>query len=258
MAGRTGQPRSPPRPSPACGRSGRGSSFNLPCEHGGGGHARRLPGGRAGEPIQRQPRLRAPGAAGGAGKAGPGGRSGLRERSRAGPGRRSDTLFPRARRSRSTSWAPPGAAAGFSGPCWSGGSCSWDLCPSRTRLWPVSTERGPAALPGPGAALSEPSLCACLSLTENYSAEDKYRIWMRHRYRDCVGYLGELMGHDAFQVKVGPESSADPGVHGGPLGLSPNISLWEGGQCCKTALMLWLTSAHQLPAASMQPSQGIS
>ncbi|XP_068886939.1 nucleolar complex protein 4 homolog isoform X2 [Aphelocoma coerulescens] len=39
------------------------------------------------------------------------------------------------------------------------------------------------------------------SLAENYSAEDKYRIWMRHRYRDCVGCLGELMGHDAFQVK---------------------------------------------------------
>ncbi|NWR02190.1 NOC4L protein, partial [Paradoxornis webbianus] len=39
------------------------------------------------------------------------------------------------------------------------------------------------------------------SLGESYSAEDKYRIWMRHRYRDCVGCLGELMGHEAFQVK---------------------------------------------------------
>ncbi|XP_068064845.1 nucleolar complex protein 4 homolog [Anomalospiza imberbis] len=39
------------------------------------------------------------------------------------------------------------------------------------------------------------------SLGGSYSAEDKYRIWMRHRYRDCVGCLGELMGHDAFQVK---------------------------------------------------------
>ncbi|NXR58374.1 NOC4L protein, partial [Rhadina sibilatrix] len=39
------------------------------------------------------------------------------------------------------------------------------------------------------------------SLAESYSAEDKYRIWMRHRYRDCVGCLGELMRHEAFQVK---------------------------------------------------------
>ncbi|KAM7004390.1 nucleolar complex protein 4 homolog [Passerculus sandwichensis] len=39
------------------------------------------------------------------------------------------------------------------------------------------------------------------SLGESYSAQDKYRIWMRHRYRDCVGCLGELMGHEAFQVK---------------------------------------------------------
>lgn len=82
----------------------------------------------------------------------------------------------------------------------------------------MSAERGPAALPGTGAALPEPGLCVCLclflSLAESYSAEDKYRIWMRHRYRDCVGCLGELMGHEAFQVKVGPEPAADPRVHG--------------------------------------------
>lgn len=81
-------------------------------------------------------------------------------------------------------------------------------------LWPVSSERGPAALPGTGAALPEPSLSVCLSLTESYSAEDKYRIWMRHRYRDCVGCLGELMGHDAFQVKVGPEPALTHGFTG--------------------------------------------
>uniref|UniRef100_A0A8C5UJI3 Nucleolar complex associated 4 homolog n=1 Tax=Malurus cyaneus samueli TaxID=2593467 RepID=A0A8C5UJI3_9PASS len=39
------------------------------------------------------------------------------------------------------------------------------------------------------------------ALGGDYSAEDKYKIWMRHRYRDCVGCLGELMAHDAFQVK---------------------------------------------------------
>ncbi|NXV80270.1 NOC4L protein, partial [Atlantisia rogersi] len=39
------------------------------------------------------------------------------------------------------------------------------------------------------------------SLADNYSAGDKYKMWMRHRYNDCVGYLAELMGHDAFQVK---------------------------------------------------------
>lgn len=75
----------------------------------------------------------------------------------------------------------------------------------------MRAERGPAALAGPGAALPCPArarpvcLSVCLSLAESYSAEDKYRIWMRHRYRDCVGCLGELMAHEAFQVKVGPE-----------------------------------------------------
>ncbi|XP_053938638.1 nucleolar complex protein 4 homolog isoform X1 [Cuculus canorus] len=33
------------------------------------------------------------------------------------------------------------------------------------------------------------------------SAEQKYKLWMRYRYQDCVGYLAELMHHDAFQVK---------------------------------------------------------
>ncbi|XP_070618750.1 nucleolar complex protein 4 homolog [Erythrolamprus reginae] len=35
----------------------------------------------------------------------------------------------------------------------------------------------------------------------NYSAEEKYKIWMRHRYNSCTTCLGELMGHEAFQVK---------------------------------------------------------
>ncbi|KAK2537762.1 Noc4l [Columba livia] len=39
------------------------------------------------------------------------------------------------------------------------------------------------------------------SLAENYSAEDKYKIWMRHRYNECVESLAELLGHDAFPVK---------------------------------------------------------
>lgn len=36
----------------------------------------------------------------------------------------------------------------------------------------------------------------------NCSAEDKYKIWMRHRYDDCVECLSELLGHDSFRVKV--------------------------------------------------------
>ncbi|XP_065707811.1 nucleolar complex protein 4 homolog isoform X1 [Patagioenas fasciata] len=39
------------------------------------------------------------------------------------------------------------------------------------------------------------------SLAERYSAEDKYKIWMRHRYNECVESLAELLGHDAFPVK---------------------------------------------------------
>uniref|UniRef100_A0A452I4H2 CCAAT-binding factor domain-containing protein n=1 Tax=Gopherus agassizii TaxID=38772 RepID=A0A452I4H2_9SAUR len=39
------------------------------------------------------------------------------------------------------------------------------------------------------------------SLAGNYNAEDKYKIWMRHRYNSCVNCLVELMGHESFQVK---------------------------------------------------------
>ncbi|KAJ7309709.1 hypothetical protein JRQ81_007770 [Phrynocephalus forsythii] len=39
------------------------------------------------------------------------------------------------------------------------------------------------------------------SLQESYSAEEKYKIWMRHRYNSAVNCLAELMGHQSFQVK---------------------------------------------------------
>ncbi|XP_048369624.1 nucleolar complex protein 4 homolog [Sphaerodactylus townsendi] len=38
-------------------------------------------------------------------------------------------------------------------------------------------------------------------LPESYSAEEKYKIWMRQRYHSCVNCLVELMGHESFQVK---------------------------------------------------------
>ncbi|XP_032085986.1 nucleolar complex protein 4 homolog [Thamnophis elegans] len=39
------------------------------------------------------------------------------------------------------------------------------------------------------------------SVQGNYRAEEKYKMWMRHRYNSCITCLGELMGHEAFQVK---------------------------------------------------------
>ncbi|XP_077164485.1 nucleolar complex protein 4 homolog [Paroedura picta] len=39
------------------------------------------------------------------------------------------------------------------------------------------------------------------SLPESYSAEEKYKIWMRHRYNSCVHCLSELMSHESFQIK---------------------------------------------------------
>lgn len=39
------------------------------------------------------------------------------------------------------------------------------------------------------------------ALSGNYSAEEKYKIWMRHRYNDCVESMNELLGHESFQVK---------------------------------------------------------
>ncbi|XP_042297854.1 nucleolar complex protein 4 homolog [Sceloporus undulatus] len=39
------------------------------------------------------------------------------------------------------------------------------------------------------------------SQQESYSAEDKYKIWMRHRYSSCCNCLAQLMGHKSFQIK---------------------------------------------------------
>ncbi|XP_041078704.1 nucleolar complex protein 4 homolog [Polyodon spathula] len=39
------------------------------------------------------------------------------------------------------------------------------------------------------------------TLAADYSAEDKYKVWMRHRYSSCVQQLLELMGHDEYQVE---------------------------------------------------------
>ncbi|KAL8180252.1 UNVERIFIED_CONTAM: Nucleolar complex protein 4 [Gekko kuhli] len=38
-------------------------------------------------------------------------------------------------------------------------------------------------------------------LPESHSAEEKYKIWMRHRYNSCVNCLVELMGHESFRIK---------------------------------------------------------
>ncbi|PKU36487.1 hypothetical protein llap_13207 [Limosa lapponica baueri] len=69
------------------------------------------------------------------------------------------------------------------------------LCAARTcsRLFGALLERGELFV---GRLPAEEA-----SLAENYSAEDKYKIWMRHRYKECVDCLAELMGHHAFQVK---------------------------------------------------------
>uniref|UniRef100_A0A8C4TEQ6 Nucleolar complex associated 4 homolog n=1 Tax=Erpetoichthys calabaricus TaxID=27687 RepID=A0A8C4TEQ6_ERPCA len=34
-----------------------------------------------------------------------------------------------------------------------------------------------------------------------FSAEEKYKAWMRHRYNGCVEQLLDLLGHDAYHVK---------------------------------------------------------
>ncbi|XP_019394536.1 PREDICTED: nucleolar complex protein 4 homolog [Crocodylus porosus] len=38
-------------------------------------------------------------------------------------------------------------------------------------------------------------------LPDGCSAEEQYKIWMRHRYHSCVLCLAELMGHSSFEVK---------------------------------------------------------
>lgn len=70
---------------------------------------------------------------------------------------------------------------------------------------------------------------------------------MRHRYKECVDCLAELMGHDAFQVKVGPEPAAE--FTWGSLAMQKHLWLQyfnvEGQQCCVMLLVRWLTPAHQ-------------
>ena len=96
--------------------------------------------------------------------------------------------------------------------------------------------------------------------SDNYSAEDKYKIWMRHRYNDCVDCLAELMGHDAFQVKVGPEPCAEPRVHVGvPCDAEAIITLiFQCGRAGSAVRHCWCSSSPlltSLPVAGMQLSQ---
>jgi len=123
----------------------------------------------------------------------------------------SNALFLRAGRRRRCS-APRGPAAGSSGRCCGGGSCSWARCPPRRPRWPVSAGRpgrgGPPSAGGGSAARSFPDPFGAFGPSGTGSAEEKYKAWMRHRYRDCVGGLAELMGHPAFRVKVGPGPAA--------------------------------------------------
>lgn len=90
---------------------------------------------------------------------------------------------------------------------------------------------------------------------ENYSAEDKYKIWMRHRYNECVESLAELLGHDAFPLKVGAEPAAVTPAPRGPWRCTgihcSGVSVWEGRRCCGTSLRSGsplLTSPHRFPS----------
>ncbi|KAM5193521.1 nucleolar complex protein 4 homolog [Mantella aurantiaca] len=39
------------------------------------------------------------------------------------------------------------------------------------------------------------------SLPDSMSAEEKYKIWMRHRYISCISCLVDLLNHDSFQLQ---------------------------------------------------------
>lgn len=88
---------------------------------------------------------------------------------------------------------------------------------------------------GRGVGASAPRLC----LAGNYSAEEKYKIWMRHRYNDCVESLSELLGHDSFQVKVSCGTVAGMRVCG-VAAVTARRGRWE---CCRAFLGLRRPSA---------------
>lgn len=91
----------------------------------------------------------------------------------------------------------------------------------------------------------------------SYSAEDKYKIWMRHRYNDCVGSLAELMGHGAFQVKVGPEPAAEAPVHAGvPCDAEAIFALiFECGWAGRALRHRWCSGSPQLTSLLVAGTQ---
>lgn len=148
-------------------------------------------------------------------------------------------LFPRPRRRR-TCCVPHGRAAGCSPLCCGGESCSPAVClPRRTRCAVSGDGRGGERSRerprGRGVGASAPRLY----LAGNYSAEEKYKIWMRHRYNDCVESLSELLGHDSFQVKVSCGTVAGMRVCG-VAAVTARRGRWE---CCRAFLGLRRPSA---------------
>lgn len=51
-----------------------------------------------------------------------------------------------------------------------------------------------------------------LSGPGGYSAEDKYRIFMRYRYTSCVEILLEHLSHEQYDIKVSCLSVTSPSV----------------------------------------------
>lgn len=42
----------------------------------------------------------------------------------------------------------------------------------------------------------------CVHVPGHYSAQEKYNIFMRHRYSSCVEMLLELLDHELHQIAV--------------------------------------------------------
>uniref|UniRef100_A0A4W3IXG9 Nucleolar complex associated 4 homolog n=1 Tax=Callorhinchus milii TaxID=7868 RepID=A0A4W3IXG9_CALMI len=81
-------------------------------------------------------------------------------------------------------------------------------------LWPLRAEKEEAVLAAAGTCHG--LFCTLLergalfvgqlpdeetALTAPFSAEEKYKIWMRHRYNDCINQLLDLMEHQSHEVQ---------------------------------------------------------
>lgn len=92
-------------------------------------------------------------------------------------------------------------AAHCSAPCCKGGRCLKEKYLQRRRPCVVSFPSWTSIL---SKSTVESRMCEhnVVRMSGHYSAQEKYSIFMRHRYSSCVEMLLELLDHELHQIAV--------------------------------------------------------